>query len=183
MTHASERARQGNLLGTLSLEVTERVERAVRAVTAHTGAAPAALAALSTFLDGSSIDTLRRPLGLTHSAAVRLADRLAEDGLVRREPGADGRTVSIRLTDEGAAVAEGIRAERAAALAAVLDPLSADEREELAELLEKLLGGVVGGRADAGHVCRLCDVEACGHADGRCPVTQAADRAEQAAAG
>ncbi len=95
------------------------------AAAGHSGAAPAALAALSTFLDGSSIDTLRRPLGLTHSAAVRLTDRLAEDGLVRREPGVDGRSVSIRLTDEGAAVAERIRRDRQAALAAVLDPLSA----------------------------------------------------------
>ena len=183
MTHASsERAREANLLGTLSLAINERVEEAVTTAAAHSGAAPAALAALSTFLDGSSIDRLRRPLGLTHSAAVRLADRLAAAGLVRREPGTDARSVSIRLTAEGAAVAEAIRRERGEALAEVLAPLSSDERSELTRLHEKLIGGLIGGRADAGHACRLCDVAACGHDEGRCPVTLAADRAEGAAA-
>ena len=183
MSHAFDvRAREANLLGTLSLAVNERVEEAATAAAAHTGAAPAALAALSTFLDGSSIDALRRPLGLTHSAVVRLADRLAGAGLVRREPGSDARSVSIRLTDQGAAVAEAIRRERGAALAEVLSPLSADERAELTRLHEKLIGGLIGGRADAGHACRLCDVAACGHDEGRCPVTRAADRAEGAAA-
>ena len=182
MTHASVGGREANLLGTLSVAVAERVDDAVIAAAGHSGAAPAALAALSTFLDGSSIDALRRPLGLTHSAAVRLTDRLASDGLVRREPGVDGRSVSIRLTAEGAAVAERIRRNRQAALAAVLEPLSSGEREALTRLHEKLLGGIIGGRADAGHACRLCDVDACGHHEGRCPVTQAADRAEGAAA-
>jgi DNA-binding MarR family transcriptional regulator len=182
MTHASVGGREANLLGTLSVAVAERVEQAVIAAASHSGAAPAALAALSTFLDGSSIDTLRRPLGLTHSAAVRLTDRLAADGLVRREPGVDGRSVSIRLTAHGAAAAERIRRERQAALGAVLESLSADELTQLTRLHEKLLGGLVGGRAEAGRVCRLCDVEACGHYEGRCPVTHAADRAEGAAA-
>jgi MarR family transcriptional regulator, negative regulator of the multidrug operon emrRAB len=182
MTHASERAREGNLLGTLSLAVTERMDRAVTTAAAHSGAAPAALAALSTYLDGASIDPLRRPLGLTHSAAVRLADRLAAAGLARREPGVDARSVSIRLTRAGFAAAERIRRERGTALAGVLEPLTVDERAELTRLHEKLLGGLIGGRADAAHVCRLCDVEACGHHDGRCPVTQAADRAEGAVA-
>jgi MarR family transcriptional regulator, negative regulator of the multidrug operon emrRAB len=176
--HAAEQVREANLLGTFSVAVAETVEEAVTAAAAHSGAAPAALAALSTFLDGSSIDTLRRPLGLSHSAAVRLADRLAAAGLVRREAGVDARSVSIRLTREGAGVAQRIRTERGAALAAVLEPLSDSERVELARLHEKLLAGFIGGRADAGHVCRLCDVEACGHDEGRCPVTHAADRAE-----
>ncbi|HEX2415073.1 MAG TPA: MarR family transcriptional regulator [Thermoleophilaceae bacterium] len=182
MSHASEASREANLLGTLSLAVTERVEESIRGAASHSGAAPAALAALSTYLDGSSIDTLRRPLGLSHSAAVRLADRLVAAGLVRREPGVDARSVSIRLTAEGTVVAEAIRRERGAALAELLAPLSTAERAQLARLHEKLLGGLIGGRADARHVCRLCDVEACGHHEGRCPVTHAADRAEGAAA-
>ena len=62
--------------------------------------------------------------------------------------------MSIRLTDQGAAVAEAIRHERGAALAEVLAPLSADERAELTRLHEKLIGGLIGDRADAGHACR-----------------------------
>src|ERR687897_432069 len=80
-------ARDANLLGALSLAVAERVEAATRAAAAHGGSAPAALAALDVFLGGSSIDTVRKPLGLTHSAAVRLVDRLEVAGLVRRGAG------------------------------------------------------------------------------------------------
>jgi DNA-binding MarR family transcriptional regulator len=182
MSHAYvEAPREANLLGAISLAVNERVDEAVRLAAAHGGAAPAALVALATFLDGSSLDVMRRPLGLSHSAAVRLADRLARAGLVRREPGADGRSVSIRLTPGGAALAREIQAAREAALEEVLAPLSAAERAELTALHEKLLAGITGGRADAGHICRLCDADACGHELGRCPVTIAADRAETAA--
>jgi MarR family transcriptional repressor of emrRAB len=185
MSHAydgEEAPRQANLLGAISLTVAERVDEAVRLAAAHGGAAPAAIVALATFLDGSSLDVMRRPLGLSHSAAVRLADRLAEAGLVRREPGADGRSLSIRLTAEGAQLARCIRAAREAALESVLAPLSGSERAQLTSLHEKLLAGITGGRADAGHICRLCDADACGHELGRCPVTQAADRAEAAVA-
>jgi MarR family transcriptional regulator, negative regulator of the multidrug operon emrRAB len=181
MSHAYvEAPREANLLGAVSLAVSERVDEAVRLAAAHGGAAPAALVALATFLDGSSLDVMRRPLGLSHSAAVRLADRLARDGLVRREPGADGRSVSIRLTPEGAALAMQIRGAREDALEAMLAPLSATERAQLTVLHEKLLAGITGGRADAGHICRLCDADACGHEHGRCPVTIAADQAEAA---
>jgi MarR family transcriptional regulator, negative regulator of the multidrug operon emrRAB len=184
MSHAyvGEAAREANLLGAISLAVAERADEAVRLAAAHGGAAPAALVALATFLDGSSLDVMRRPLGLSHSAAVRLADRLARAGLVRREPGADGRSVSIRLTPEGAVLATEIRVAREAALEVVLAPLSPAERAELTALHEKLLAGITGGRADAGHICRLCDADACGHELGRCPVTIAADRAESATA-
>jgi hypothetical protein len=58
-----------------------------------------------------------------------------------------------------------------------LDPA---ERAELARLTEKLLATLTDGRVTAGHICRLCDAEACGHYEGRCPVTRAADAAEEA---
>lgn len=177
---AGEPAREANLLGTVSLAVSERVDGAVELAAGHGGAAPAALSALATYLDGSSIDALRRALGLTHSAAVRLADRLSQTGLVKRAPGLDGRSVSIQLTDDGSTVAARIQAAREASLLEILAPLSQAERAELTRLHEKLLEGVVDGREAARHVCRLCDAHACGHAEGRCPVTRAADQAEAA---
>ncbi|MEO8686777.1 MAG: helix-turn-helix domain-containing protein, partial [Solirubrobacteraceae bacterium] len=82
MSHTS--ARQANLLGTLSLAVTGRVEAAVAARSPHGPSAPAALSALEGYLGGEPIDTLARVLGLTHSGAVRLVDRLAGAGLVER---------------------------------------------------------------------------------------------------
>jgi MarR family transcriptional repressor of emrRAB len=177
MTHAfeppdegrDETARDANLLGALSLAVADRLEAATRV---------AALAALETFLDGSSIDTMRKPLGLTHSAAVRLVDRLAAAGLVTRAAGEDGRSVAVFLTPAGRRAAAEVQDGRMGALAEVLAPLGASEREQLTRLHEKLLAGLTSGRADAGRICRLCDAGACGHEQGRCPVTRAADRAE-----
>jgi MarR family transcriptional repressor of emrRAB len=180
MTHAFEEAaaRDANLLGALSLAVADRLDAATRTAAAHGGAAPAALAALDTFLDGSSIETVRRPLGLTHSAAVRLVDRLAVAGLVRRGAGEDGRSVRVFLTPAGRRAAAQVQQSRTRALAEVLAPLGASERAQLTRVHERLLAGLVSGRADAGHICRLCDAGACGHKEGRCPVTRAADRAE-----
>ena len=181
MTHAfgpGEGTRDANLLGALSLAVADRLEAATRAAAAHGGSAPAALAALDTFLDGSSIDTMRKPLGLTHSAAVRLVDRLAVAGLVRRAAGEDGRSVRVFLTPAGRHSAAQVQESRMRALAKVLAPLDAAEREQLTQAHEKMLASLTTGREDAGRICRLCDSGACGHKEGRCPVTRAADRAE-----
>jgi MarR family transcriptional regulator, negative regulator of the multidrug operon emrRAB len=178
MTHAFDGGRDANLLGALSLAVSERLETATSAAAAHGGSGPAALAALETFLGGSSIDTMRKPLGLTHSAAVRLVDRLAAAGLVTRAAGEDGRSVAVFLTPAGRCAAAQVQEGRMLALTNVLAALDAAEREQLTRLVEKLLAGLTSGRADARHICRLCDAGACGHEEGRCPVTRAADRAE-----
>lgn len=172
-----ETAREANLLGAATLAVGDRLAGAVEAAAGRGGAAPAALSALASHLDGCSIEEFRRSLGLTHSATVRLADRLAADGLVRREPGRDGRSVSLRITPAGLEGAERVREARGRALDDLLDPLTATERATLGRLHGKLLAALTGGRADAARLCRLCDAGACGH-PARCPVTRAADRAE-----
>ncbi len=69
-------------------------------------------------------------------------------------------------------------AERERALDDALGALDEDDRVELARLHELLLAGFTTGRAAARTICRMCDPDACGHHDGRCPVTLAADRAE-----
>src|SRR5262249_57478847 len=66
----------------------------------------AALCALLHFLDRPSVDRLRQVLGLTSSGTVRLVDKLAETGYVGREPGTDGRSVSIVLTEQGRRAAQ-----------------------------------------------------------------------------
>jgi hypothetical protein len=68
--------------------------------------------------------------------------------------------------------------DRRAATDAVLAVLAPGERAQLAALLEKLLAGLTGSRADAWHICRLCDPGACEAHPGGCPVTRAADAAE-----
>src|ERR1051326_2481301 len=58
------------------------------------------------------IDGVSRQLGLSHSATVRLVDRLVDDGFALRGRGADGRSVAVRLTPAGKRRARGVLAER-----------------------------------------------------------------------
>jgi MarR family transcriptional regulator, negative regulator of the multidrug operon emrRAB len=177
MSHADDRA--ANLLGSLSLALSDRVRTETERAAGHTGAGPAGLAALSTYLAGRPIDQLGRSVGLTHSAAVRLVDRLEESGLVERRRGVDGRSVSVVMTAAGRRVGREILDARHRALVEVLEVLSPSERRALARVCEKLLGGLTASRDDARRICRLCDPDVCGHYDDRCPVTRAADRAAQ----
>jgi MarR family transcriptional repressor of emrRAB len=175
--------RQANLLAVLALGVSDRVRQAAEEAAGHGSAAPAALVALHEFLDGASIDQLRRVVGLTPSGAVRLIDKLAGAGLVRRGPGRDGRSVAVTLTRRGDHAARRIVAGRRRAAETVLAGLSSDEQEMLTPLLERLLQQLTaerlaereGARTPAGGwLCRLCDFSACRRDVGECPVANAA---------
>jgi DNA-binding MarR family transcriptional regulator len=155
-------AHEVNAFGALALETARRLQEAGERASPHGASAPAALAALHGLAGGESIDTLRRIVGLTHSGAVRLVDRLAAAGLVVRRVGVDGRSVSLRLTPEGRRAARRVLAQREAAIEQVLAPMSAGERATLARLHERLLGHLAAGPESRRKVCRLCDVEACG---------------------
>jgi MarR family transcriptional regulator, negative regulator of the multidrug operon emrRAB len=178
-----EAARQANLLGAVALAVGDRVRAATDHGVGQGGSAPAALVSLASYLDGGPIDSLRAPLGITHSAAVRVVDRLVSAGFARRGAGEDRRSVAVALTPPGRRVAARAVSARGEVLEAALATLSPAEREELTRLHEKILAGLTDGRSAAGHICRLCDSRGCGHQRGRCPVTQAADAAEQRAQG
>jgi MarR family transcriptional regulator, negative regulator of the multidrug operon emrRAB len=155
-------AHEVNAFGALALETARRVQAAGELAIPHGASAPAGLVALNGLANGESIDALRRLLGLTHSGAVRLVDRLSEAGLVERRVGVDGRSVSLRLTPEGRRSARRISARREAVIEQVFAALSASERTTLTRLHERMLGQLTESQADRRRVCRLCDVEACG---------------------
>jgi DNA-binding MarR family transcriptional regulator len=180
-----EPTRDGNVLGALSLVVADQMSDAVAAAGGQSQTAAAALSALEHFRDGCSIDTLRRMLGLTSSGTVRLVDRLEGAGQVERRAGPDARTASITLTASGHRAAARITAARAAVLEEALSALSAQERQTMARLTARMLGGVVRRKlareAQATRwICRLCDMHACGRAEGRCPAATAAAAAMRA---
>jgi MarR family transcriptional regulator, negative regulator of the multidrug operon emrRAB len=158
-----------NILGSAAVAVADAIDDAAELAAGHGAAGPAALTALRHH-QGCSVDHLAGVIGLSHSGTVRLVDRLEADGLVRRGPGRDARAVALDLTAKGARRAESVAGARAAATAAFLATLDAEEQTALLGLLEKL---VTAGMADwraVTHRCRLCDLEAC-HADGgRCPL-------------
>ena len=168
-----------NVIGAAALMLADRLRAAVEPVTGTRGASAAALTALLGWADGASIDALSAGLRLSHSRAVRVVDQLVREGhAVRRTSEADARVALVHLTGSGRAVAERVLAARAEVLAEALSDLGVRERRALARASESLLLEAAVSRAEARAICRYCDVEACGHHDGRCPSTRGADARE-----
>jgi MarR family transcriptional regulator, negative regulator of the multidrug operon emrRAB len=165
-----------NVIGALVVVLGDRIRDATEQASGMGGALPAALSALHEWAGGRSIETLAGGLRLSHSRTVRVVDRLEQQGLARRarDP-ADGRGVLVELTPAGRRAGRAVLDARADALEEAIEHA---DRRELARLAEQLLARATTGRRAAGAICRLCDARACGHDDGRCPVTRAADAAE-----
>jgi len=172
-----------NVIGALVVVLGDRIRDATEEAAGMRGAFPAALSALHEWAGGRTIETLAGGLRLSHSRTVRVVDRLEAAGLARRarDP-VDGRSVLVELTPDGRHLGRRVLDARAAALEHSLAALGPADRRALGGLAEQLLAGATTGRRAAGAICRLCDAHACGHHDGRCPVTRAADAAEQAPA-
>ncbi|MEU4689413.1 MarR family transcriptional regulator [Actinoplanes sp. NPDC023714] len=166
MTHAPQRL--GNLLGALASSVSTQIDHATTVAAGQGGGAPAALVQLAQHRD-LSVDDLRRRLNLTHSAVVRLLDRLADRGLISRDRSdEDGRRRRLSLTPAGEALAGVVLDARARVLAAALGPLDARERGLLEGILDRLLLALPTSADHSSQVCRLCCLRDC-PAD-RCPV-------------
>jgi DNA-binding MarR family transcriptional regulator len=167
-----------NVIGALAVVLGDRIRDATEEAGAMGGALPAALAALHEWAGGRTIDTLAGGLRLSHSRTVRVVDRLESKGLATRarDP-ADGRSVLVYLTPAGHSAGVRVLEARAAALE---DALDRSDRRALAAIAERVLARATTSRRAAGAICRLCDAHACGHYDGRCPVTRAADAVESA---
>ena len=161
--------RAANLLGALSLVVADREADATAAAAGRSESGAAALSALLHFLDRPSVDLLRRVLGLTSSGTVRLLDRLADSGYIRREPGTDGRSTSVTLTDAGKTAAHQVTQARARVLTGALAALSPAERATFEQLASKMLVGMRRGPGATRWICRLCDIGVCRGAGRGCP--------------
>jgi DNA-binding MarR family transcriptional regulator len=171
-----------NVVGALVVALGDRVRDATESATGMGGALPAALVSLREWAGGRTVDTLAGGLRLSHSRTVRVIDRLEAEGLASRERDpADGRSVLVRLTPAGERAAAAALAARDAALTEALQGLPPGDRCRLAKLSGRVLAELTSGRRSAGANCRLCDSHACGHHEGRCPVTRAANAAEAAA--
>jgi hypothetical protein len=84
-----------NRVGALLLVAHDSLAEAEGRAMGRGAQAPAALVALREFLEDATIQQLSDVIGLTHSATVRLVDRLVADGYVLRQgSGRDGRRSS-----------------------------------------------------------------------------------------
>lgn len=160
-------ARGQNLLGAFALAVADRIRIETERSVGHTGSAAAALVTIAHFPE-RTVEFLRQAIGLSHPAAVRIVDRLAEQGLVRRRPTGAGPAVALTVTAAGRRAAWAVLDVRASVVAGALPRLSAAESATLTAVLEKGLAHLADSPGSI--VCRLCDQGRCRRAD--CPVVQ-----------
>ena len=164
--------RTANLLAAAGQLVADAVTARLADELTHTASAPAALMTIAHH-PGLSIDRLSEALGITESGGVRLIDRLAADGLVRREK-LSARSLGLHLTGRGGRAVERIEQARIAAAAEIMAPLSAAQRRQLEAMLARILAARTHGEEDLRRICRLCSFDACERDGQTCPVSAAA---------
>jgi DNA-binding MarR family transcriptional regulator len=159
--------RTQNLLGAFVLEVAGRIQRETEAAIGHTGATAAALVTIAQFPD-RTVEELRRAIGLSHPAAVRVVDRLAAEKLVRRRPAGRGPAVALSATAAGRRRARAILDIRQRILAEAIPDLDDEEERVLAGILERALDHLSDSPEPV--ICRMCDTGRCRR--GACPVME-----------
>src|SRR5579864_4092793 len=99
-----------------------------------------------------NLSRLAEALGASASAASRLCDRIQAAGLLTRDRApASRREIVLFPTESGRRLAEWVRARRRAALDNVLQAMSPDGRDALAQGLRELAAGTVARISVAGH--------------------------------
>ncbi len=170
-------SRVANRLGALALTLSDGIREATEAATGMAGGLPAALVSLQEWADGRSVDVLAEAMRVSHSRAVRVVDRLEAAGLARRESDpSDGRRALVWLEPSGRELAERALDARARVLRLAVADLDGADVRDLERLVGALLDATTVDLRAAKETCRLCDAHACGHYEGACPVSQAADR-------
>jgi DNA-binding MarR family transcriptional regulator len=161
--------RSSNVLGALVVAVGDKLREVEGADQAATP--DAALVHLS-HCTRPSIDSLRYALTLSHSATVRLADRMVEAKLaVRTLATWDRRAVALQLTAKGTARVEKILVARGRLLTELLHgATTVQERQIFTRVAERMLTALTLSAELLYRTCRLCDFAACS----ACPVEAAA---------
>ena len=119
-------------------QVTERARADFAAVVAELGLTPLQARTVLWLEQPSSMRGLADHLSCDASNVTGLADRLGQLGLVERVTGSDRRVKMLQLTRHGAALRTDLadRVARGSTVTARLDP---SERQQLGNLLDKLL--------------------------------------------
>jgi DNA-binding MarR family transcriptional regulator len=162
-TEAADGGRQhtANILGALALLIQDRVESAWHAELDLSPMAAAALVQIDNE-PGASIELIASHIGLTHSATVRVIDRLAERGLVEKDRARkDARAQSLRLSKAGKRTAERLHAARNRVTDGLLAGLDPVQRQALEGAISAILHRCVQPGREADVTCRVCDDRRC----------------------
>ncbi len=165
-----DRAFAANVLSTLALTISDRTTTGTAGAARRGGQTPSALVTLLWYPD-RPITFLAARLRISHPGAVQLSERLAADGLVRRVPGADGRTRLLALTAAGERAARSVLAARSAVVGRAVAALDDDLLTAVTDGVCTMLAALTDDLLTSEHMCRMCDEHAC--PDERCPVERA----------
>jgi MarR family transcriptional regulator, negative regulator of the multidrug operon emrRAB len=154
------RLRTANMLAAFAGEVTERVGATLKSHPNQNDSACAALNIMG-FWEGITNAQLARALKLSHTATVRLVDKLEGQGFVEARSGEDKRATHLYVTAAGRKAVQPVLVARCAAVKGYLEVLTAAEEKQLARLLEKLMRPLGKDAYGVSHFCRLCEFTAC----------------------
>jgi MarR family transcriptional regulator, negative regulator of the multidrug operon emrRAB len=159
----------GNLLHAMATAI---ADRQMLTMTAGSGLSPSAVASVLTLgqHDQQSVSDLTSVTGLSHSAVVRLIDRLEADGLVQRSEEKQGRSVPIALTDAGRTEYERLRDRQSGFLEDILAELPSNDQQDLERLVSGILSAMTTSKSARDQICRFCDEGVCEQTS--CPVEQ-----------
>ncbi len=157
-----------NLLGATASALTERLAATFESTGLNAG--DAALLNAIGQRAGQRIAEVRAALGLSHPGSVRAVDRLVAAGWVRRDGGADGRSVGLHLTHEGVATWHRTMDASWSVLQRAVASIPSIDRSNVERALENILGALTVAADQAEYICRLCNESVCPQE--RCPVTQ-----------
>ncbi len=151
-----------NLLRALATEVVDRTEQG-RAEAVGLDASGSAAVGLMCREPGLSVGDLAVRLGRSHSATVRVVDRLEEARLVKRtRTKADGRRATLSLTASGGKKVDAAAQAADESVDRILRDLTSGERVLFQRILGKVVGQLPGGVTEGARICRYCDPRDCG---------------------
>lgn len=163
-----------NLLGALSLALSDRFEAAMSDELGIGGVAVSALVLIDAE-PGLTIEALAEIACVAQSSMTRAVAHLHAAGLVTKTAGQDRRTLVLALTDAGQARLSRMLDRRAAVLEQVLGAVPLEERAAVERGLSAMLEALPKVASDRFRICRLCDEQSCGPHD-ECPVERGAGR-------
>lgn len=150
-----------NILGALSLLIQDRVEGAWQSALDLSPMAAAALVTVDVY-PGSSIEQVAGCIGLTHSATVRVIDKLAERGLIEKDRARqDARAQSLKLSKAGKRMLQQLHATRNQVTDDLLTGLDPGQRIALEGAIRAILHRCVEPGREADVTCRVCDDRRC----------------------
>ena len=156
-----ENGHTANILGALAVLIQDRVEGMWQSALDLSPMAAAALVQIDNE-PGSSIEAEAGRIGLTHSATVRVIDKLAERGLVEKDRARkDARAQSLTLSKPGKRVAQQLHEARNQVTDDLLAGLAPAQRQALEQGISAILYRCVAPGREADVTCRVCDDRRC----------------------